>query len=470
MLQVLSIFLILIFASNPTNADFRPEPTSSAPTEWSSHEESAICNEGNPLCYYPPLPPRQINDFGLWQELRPLCHYFAVINSLEHHFARHGFSVRLDAKNFIADGSVLIPEYFWPDSLSDAYTGLSHRKSYPIDIKKYSNINFESFRSYKVTRNDRTFSTPKNGPPYSNYIPFNEIKSLLWDHAVIMSIHSCFVWELIDEPTGLLKKPFSEEDFYRVCSSKSVLKENKHDTALVGFDDRLYGGRGAFITLNAWQTTRQYTEQVALEKKGASFKNNFKKYPLAHYIALPYDYVKLCYRLSSPHFPHELGVGHVFIYSVLNMPGYFQTYQTEETKNNILFLPYSCNRNRIEPFLEGLKTLNQEITSHEHTDKKKYRMLRVELRNRIKEELTLNRASSHFKIAVLNDHTLSKFLGQEMNDIYCDYHQGEGLFPSLETQRQIEENKELFQAESMVYFLKDEDSFLSILLLYSTLL
>jgi len=411
--------------------------------------------------------------YGMDQQNVGSCQAHAEVNALEHSFATLGYPMHLsvfyrnsivmarrkpearnenhglsqEEINYLTSKNVdFIPNFMFPeDGQGRARDPRRKRPS----VLKHAVINEGYMNEWPSVGFKEIYYD------FRRFIPNTKLPHLgtvdtIKDHvrkklALVISVHGDLLdRDNFDRYTGLLKVPFTTE-MITLKSGKPYYENINHALAIVGFDDSLYGGQGAFIIRNSWAAGSKAAsirkripnpEELAQLK---SFRLKISQKNLPDYFAIPYAYINSLIS-SSPKPSCSRCTNGVSSYRILdaNYKTWFYLIEKFRPEYKIYHIPYTCNykfiASAINTFLKGVGEFKEgSEKSGMATMRKAYNR---EMQN------YGDRGSSRISIAKLSSSTtlpdknrLNDFLDGKLNSYYCDFYFGSNheileLFPT----------------------------------------
>lgn len=403
--------------------------------------------------------------FGSDQKEVGSCQAEAEVAALEHAFIARNFPIQLStfyrhAYNWMdrstASSSVLqlygpgdrdvlktfgpfVPLSFLPED-ARGYPQVYGRKRPPIQAL---GIFLSGFSKLPITYQDFSFEKG-NGqgwvyreggdPALNRHVPegsFAQLKELIrQNHPVTVSIHGDLIDFYMSRSTGLMTRPYERSMF--PSDPKTYVDEINHAVAAVGFDDSLYGGQGALIVRNSWNTNSEIRQALVAEDSSdpevqaalESFRYKISPMNLPGYFAIPYGYFLDMENLPSWTEGVSRGAGRFRLIRV-DYNSVYNVYQSFQDRVKIYAVPFVCDREVLNELIREYGILKEQYEVHLRGDNF-FRFIRKH---------TLSRENSAIKMARLpasadagQDHVESLARG-ELWSYYCAGQNVQDPFP-----------------------------------------
>lgn len=316
---------------------------------------------------YPKSVPLRL--FGMNQLWVGSCRAESEVAALEHAFAARGLPILLSTyhrhalnwksnpkpsereqfyegedTNILSQTGDFVPNYIWPEDS----TGLRPNDNWRPSFGLHSAY-IKGFPRLAISASRELFARPKGGGTWYGFgiTSFDRIKNLVRQgQPVTTSLHADFL-KLMDEGTGLLREPYRSDWFNG--SAKEYAEGDNHSVAVVGFDDDLYDGQGAFIVRNSWndwdevRLAKVAQDNPARRAELEKFRLRISSNNLPGYYALPYQYLRDKFAAPNldPNAANGVGVSTVF---EVDYGKTYDVYQSRWQDYPIYNVPFMCDR------------------------------------------------------------------------------------------------------------------------------
>jgi hypothetical protein len=226
--------------------------------------------------------------------------------------------------------------------------------------------------------------------------------------------------------------------------------------ALLGFDDALYEGKGAFIVKNTWdgedpkklkskknseksEEAEEIQEDDEEKQREAfeAFRGKIAPENLEGYYAIPYGFVEDSFFKDLSEFKEKNKNGTLYAHPLPPYESFYEEYQRFESEYPVYFLPYSCNREKALKILKRYSLL-PDSSEYENSEKRREsKKSHLIFQTKKIKEATFNAAQ------ISQASEVEKFYNKEekYQQFYCP--SGE-IYPSLDQIQAIAHNPFIF--------------------------
>ena len=397
---------------------------------------------------YPQVP--QCRSIGIDQGETHRCFGTAVVTAYEHAFEIKGYPVKLSAPHiqvshavhnlhpsvlptlnmdltaedeaFVDRTGYLLPHYFWPEDLW-------HVNEQNFNIRARNSTHLANLPAELATEFQLAMSPHQKQLTYlqglSDSVDVTKLKLLLKNGEIITLPIAIEMFQFFDHKTGLINAD-REEQTQVLVSVKPL-----HMAAVVGFDDDLYQGEGAFIIKNTWdnyQKRKVILEALTEEELPLfqSFRAKISPQNQPGYYALPYWQIEKWIELTASSAPSENWAP--FIHPLPSYADFFEKYARYEQDYPVFLAPFACKSPRLDQLLSHFKFPPSFDAAGQQRNQLKAKILDLQMRNPKGALFNLAQFSSQDDLLQFYENS-PKFL-----DHYCP---GGEIFPSLEQIRQL---------------------------------